>query len=828
MKNLRFVTGVFGLVLLSGAAWGAGFGVLARDRIVVPLSKYVRCSFLSADGSELRVQEGIRRNGLAVPPYVGSDVEDLVGWQVDGVTYSTVEFAALAMKADAEATAVTAPKRHVVRFLDSDGVTVFKSSEVEHGAAAVPPTPSKTGFAFVKWDRPYTNVTDDMSVRAVWRGNVTAPDGSHDVTDYSYSGTTSTRFSPLVPNDAGAATDNATYLNRMIKRGGVLYFPAGTYYVGSRIDVGTAGVTLLGDGATIVRTGVSNENSTSYANNSSSGSDWNWAALMMVQKGKLTVRGLTFRYAVPTCFTAEIVAVSGSTQTARLVDGQDADFNANLRFQRIYSFDAKGRPLNYDLVLGSGTELNTHYKLATDVQAGEDGRKTFKLSLGSGKVSVGDQLALCCSTSYSQGIILYGGTSTLSDLVFEDVTVANCFSMTMLVKGVENLTLRRFRVDSGLERSLVTTGMDGIHIARLSGKLLMEECDLNGLADDMLNVHVTAGVVKSVSGTTVTLDSSVESGIFRSGDVVRFYSARMEELGTATLTSGGTASIKVGSLPEGVTAGCLIGNESGLPEVEISGCRFGSTRARGILLQTDKPITVRNSEFHDTRLAGILLSPSATGQWCEMGPIRDAVVSNCTFIACGVGEPSRSDKNNAAVVIRCNHDSDSGSSFATDANRNVRITGNEFRDCVSACVFASNTKGLAVNDNVLWHCGGNVKNYDDRIVRLEYCDTVGITNNVSYASPFLGSNAQSSSKGVLASNNKIWFDVLFRDADGTLLAKSPTKVSSKPTRPAWEANLTTKDGAFSCWRLIGGDGSAYGFSTNITRAIELEAVYAPR
>lgn len=807
------------------------FYVSVRGPVEEVLAKWYACTFKDADGAVVRTQAGIVRNGSGVPPYVDTDAEELAGWRIDGTSYTRDEVLSLPLTKDTEAQAVMAPRKHTVRFLDSDGVTVLQASEVAHGADAVPPKPSKSGFAFVKWDRSYAHVTDDLSVKAVWRSTA-MPTTYKDVTTYSSSGFLN-RFSSLVADNVDKATDNATNLKKMISAagsGGVLYFPKGTYYIGSRIDIGTANVTLWGaPGAELVRTGVSNENSTAYANNAESGSDYNWASLMMVSKGGLTIRGLTLRYAVPTCFTAEILTVkSDGSQTARLVDGRDADFNGNLRFQRINSFDAAGRPLGLDLVYGAGTTAGTHYRQASQIQTAADGRKTFTLSLGKDKVKAGDRVGLCCSTAYSQGIILYGGTGTISDITFEDVTVANCFSMTMVVKGVKNLTLRRFRVEDDTPGAIYATGMDGIHIAGLSGRLTMEECELRGLADDMLNVHATAGVVGSVSGTTVTLGASVESGAFVKGDTVKFYTAKLADLGTAKVTAAGTTSITVDALPDGVAAGGLIGNETKMPEVEISGCRFGVTRARGILLQTDAKIVVKNSEFHDTRLAGMLLSPSATGQWTEMGPIRDALVTNCTFTACGVAEASTDGKNNASVVIRCNHDSDSGWSFDKAANRNIRIVGNTFKDGVSAGVFAANTTGLTVNGNTFRACGGRTT-YDSKIVRVEYCDSVTVNRNVSYGPGFVGSTASASSSNVSYADNDIWFTIRYLDADGTVLEQTLARCygAEKLTPPAWSSKLTGSDSVFKAW-VKSGETAPYDFTKNVGGPFDLQATYAPR
>ncbi|MCL2663147.1 MAG: InlB B-repeat-containing protein [Oscillospiraceae bacterium] len=64
---------------------------------------------------------------------------------------------------------------YTVQFIDRDG-TPISTMRVPHGGSAIaPPNPSMTGWIFIGWDRPFTNVTDDITVRAVYREVVVTP-----------------------------------------------------------------------------------------------------------------------------------------------------------------------------------------------------------------------------------------------------------------------------------------------------------------------------------------------------------------------------------------------------------------------------------------------------------------------------------------------------------------------------------------------------------------------------------------------------------------------------------------------------------------------------
>ena len=551
------------------------------------------------------------------------------------------------------------------------------------------------------------------------------PAGYKDVTTYK-STSWSNSFNPLVPNDPSKATANASNLNKMIAANIVLYFPPGTYWIDKTISIGKAGVTLWGEeGSVICRTGVPNTCETAFPLSS-----FNDTANFMVTANNFKMHGLTIMYDVPTSFTGVITAKNSNTATVRLTDGKSASFSADVAISRVNYFDENLRPSGNETFFEAGSKL-----AISNLSEDENGVKSFKCTLKGS--SVGQRVAMACGSNYGQNIIIYSASASgVQNTVFEDVTVANSFGMVMLVKGATNLTLERFRVDDGDTNTIYTASVDGIHVAALGGKLTMRDCEFNGLADDILNVHCGGPKVGSVSGTSVTFESAVESVYFQRGHVVRLYSSKLADLGTATVTSvsGSVSGIAVDALPSGVAAGCYVANESWLPEVEITGTKVGVTRARGFLLQTDRPVTIADCTFENTRLAGILCAPGAS--WGEMGPVNGVTVSNCTFRACGVGEASSTSKPDAAVIVRCDHDKESAGSYAKTANKNVWVEGCFFEDCTASGVSAANLTGLVVTNNVFLRCGGRVATEDSCMVRLRSCDNAKVVFNTAYGGGF--------------------------------------------------------------------------------------------
>ena len=66
---------------------------------------------------------------------------------------------------------ITAQVYHSVTFVDYDG-TVLSAQSVAHGSAAIAPTaPEREGYAFIGWDKDFSNVTEDMIVTAQYSAN---------------------------------------------------------------------------------------------------------------------------------------------------------------------------------------------------------------------------------------------------------------------------------------------------------------------------------------------------------------------------------------------------------------------------------------------------------------------------------------------------------------------------------------------------------------------------------------------------------------------------------------------------------------------------------
>ena len=142
--------------------WDVAFDDVTEDLTVAAQYRTIgtySVTFKNYDDTTLKT-EYVLEGGAATPPTVPDrEGYDHSGWDVpfDNVL------------ADIITTAQFTPKvYHTVRFLDWDE-DVLKTELVEHGCAATPPdSPIRAGYHFVGWDSPCSEILSDLDVHALY------------------------------------------------------------------------------------------------------------------------------------------------------------------------------------------------------------------------------------------------------------------------------------------------------------------------------------------------------------------------------------------------------------------------------------------------------------------------------------------------------------------------------------------------------------------------------------------------------------------------------------------------------------------------------------
>ena len=410
------------------------------------------------------------------------------------------------------------------------------------------------------------------------------------------------------------------------------------------------------------------------------------------------------------------------------------------------SFDDEGTP---DYVLATYDNWNIRTETLPDGRGGER-VKTVGLAyevVGPQRIRVKASASALARLRIGQRVLyrytVYGHEAfnirASRDITLRDIEIERCPSMGASVSPPSgNVAFERFniRVPDG-DRALYAANADGIHVLGLAGSFAMRDCHFLGLGDDALNIHAKAGEIASfdpaggalkvICRNTTGKEVPLPGEWAGAGDTLAVYDpVTFLEKGRLEIERYEGGGVAVARLLDGAAAaGDFLSNQRDMPSVEIEGCSFERTRARGVLLQTRR-IRVRDCVFRCLSLPGLLLAPDMAG-WFEVGPVEDVEISGCTFEKCGMnGAPA----NLGAITVKTSH-GDGVMDCPPGVHRDIRVFGNTFRGCGAAGVFIASARGVEVRGNVFednWRNPPKDADPDRRDVRLVHCADAHVEN----------------------------------------------------------------------------------------------------
>ncbi len=516
-----------------------------------------------------------------------------------------------------------------------------------------------------------------------------------------------------ITTEAGHAMENSIALTTLFHElpdGATVWFPAGTYEVAFPMFlIGKQNIRLVGEGATLVRTGMDNtipqmplvENDAIPAEYRSL--TYSSAFLATTDTQGLTVEGLTFRYDTPTSLSGKVVSVSGGTAVIELTDGSRVTGGEYATV--INTFTADGTP---DRVLEQYAETSFGVEKVNETTIRVSGLAPG----GASNLKAGTRVCLRLCSGRDYIIIALRAT----DLVFCDLTFCNSYNGgIILTERCGNATLTRVRVQSDNPEALMSLNADALHIADMTGTLTVENCTFDRPGDDCINVHSGAYVVESVEGSTVKMASPRfgNSPVWAlAGDTLAFYDpATFSVVATARVTAVDGPNYTVDNA-SGIRQGCVVANTATRPTVTIRDTSVSNTRARGFLLQTDTA-TVENCTFRGTALAAILVA-SDVDTWYEMSPTRTLTIRGNTFEKCG---------HHAAGVIQITTSHDNPEkNYASKIHGSISVIDNTFVGLRTPAVYALCTASLTVRGNEM-----TAKGYRNAYLWVKSCGTVTVS-----------------------------------------------------------------------------------------------------
>ncbi len=354
-------------------------------------------------------------------------------------------------------------------------------------------------------------------------------------------------------------------------------------------------------------------------------------------------------------------------------------------------------------------------------------------------VMIGDILVLRHNERYHAGIF----TEKCKDITFENIVVHSCGGLGCLSQFCENMTYKsmHFVPDRSLGRFVTNGRDDGMHITCNKGKVEISDCTFLGLMDDPINVHgccITGDELKDSKTIICHFKHEQAMGFdyfAEEGDEIAFIDRRsMSRVTTAeakayTVLSRDTVLVEfkenvsseaIALINDGALA---LDNLTNTAEVYCANNRFGSCRARGMLISTPKKVIIENNYFESSGSA-ILVAGDANN-WYESGECNDLVIRNNVFThACLTSDYEFCQ----GIVSLCPTipQPERDKPF----HKNVVIENNTFDTADTPVLYAYSCKNLTFKDNLIFKSNAAEKWHKESArMKLRYCVDYHVDNN---------------------------------------------------------------------------------------------------
>ncbi|MBE5867666.1 MAG: right-handed parallel beta-helix repeat-containing protein [Lachnospiraceae bacterium] len=355
-------------------------------------------------------------------------------------------------------------------------------------------------------------------------------------------------------------------------------------------------------------------------------------------------------------------------------------------------------------------------------------------------IRVGDLLNLRHNMRIHAGIF----SEKCRDLTVENVTFYSCGGLGCLAQFCHNLTYKgvHFVPDRAGGRQVSSGRDDGMHMTSNSGTITITECTFHALMDDPINVHgccVTSNQVVNEKTLRCKYRHKDACGFHywaEPGDQVVFISRDtmepveeakvasyvLEDHETFLLTFQEPLSKQVRSMAMQGEA-LALDNLTHTAQFICTKNRFGSCRARGILVSTPKKVLIADNYFESSGSA--ILVAGDSNFWFESGACHDVEITRNIFTDATLtseyqfcdGVISISPVVPAPVIDKPYH-------------TNIRITDNVFDTADTPVLYGYSCEGLEFSRNRIlkspsadsWHKGRTA-------VCLQYCKKAVVKEN---------------------------------------------------------------------------------------------------
>jgi hypothetical protein len=252
--------------------------------------------------------------------------------------------------------------------------------------------------------------------------------------------------------------------------------------------------------------------------------------------------------------------------------------------------------------------------------------------------AVGNYLILRHSKRDHAGIFIQES----KNVSLKNVNIFHCTGLGVLSQFSRNLNYNNVKFIPNAAKNRYLSGHDdGFQVSNCAGKVSITNCEFGGLMDDPINVHGTSvKIIERLSTTKLKCRFMHEQSTGMTWGHLNDTIGFLENESMRTVSKGVLRGFEklsrdefvvefMTAVPEEIISGDALENLSWSPSVAISNCKFGSCRARGLLVSTPGEVVIDSNEFESSGSA-ILIAGDANG-WYESGAVTDVTISNNTF-----------------------------------------------------------------------------------------------------------------------------------------------------------------------------------------------------
>ncbi len=437
----------------------------------------------------------------------------------------------------------------------------------------------------------------------------------------------------------------------------------------------------------------------------------------------ITLENLRFDTNVPVNSAGKVIAIDAENSTFDVEMYDDCKMDGSQTVFGLNSIDEDGTPeytlattgrkgaITYEMIGGKTARIYLNPKYYPSLKA-----QIKRLPIG---------MKMCIRHGVGNFKVLENSAITFKncdDTIIKDITMYSSPGFAIVVfPRCNNFTIIRYRVECPENSNrLMASNIDAIHLLGLSGKLTVKDCYFDGLGDDALNIHSTAGVVKGINGDIVEtingrFDIPLENEWCKCGDKIAVYDKDFTYKGDFTVVRYDTSNITYSDLNCEIKMGDVLANTSFYAQTEIVGCEIRNTRARAILLQTEN-ITVRDCKFFGIALPAILLSPDII-QWYEVGPIKNCLIENCEFEKCACSKSNVPPLG--TIVVKTCHSAEEIPT-CVGVHKNITIKDNVFKNMNGNAFYGNSIDGVFWHNNTEY-ADGDLSPLDINKIKLINC-----------------------------------------------------------------------------------------------------------